>query len=359
MLTLAVKLQSVLFGDEINRDVSIVYSPLNGTGFVPVTRVLNEAGFKNIHLVQEQCLPDGNFPTCPYPNPEIKEALSLGLSYCKHYNAELLLATDPDCDRIGIAVKDRNEEYVLLSGNEVGILLLDFICSQRNKHHKMPLNPILIKTIVTTDMGIQIARKYGVTTIDVLTGFKYIGEQISMLDRNTETNRYVFGFEESYGYLSGNYIRDKDGVGGALLICEMFAYYKLRNINLIDKLNELYDTHGYYLNTLHSFSFEGYEGLSKMQSIMTRFRKQLNKNDTIAGKQIISKFDFLKGINGLPSSDVIKFYIQDSCSLVVRPSGTEPKLKIYISVVGNCKTDAATLENKIKTSVEEFLEEMD
>ena len=223
----------------------------------------------------------------------------------------------------------------------------------------MPLNPILIKTIVTTDMGIQIARKYGVTTIDVLTGFKYIGEQISMLDRNTETNRYVFGFEESYGYLSGNYIRDKDGVGGALLICEMFAYYKLRNINLIDKLNELYDTHGYYLNTLHSFSFEGYEGLSKMQSIMTRFRKQLNKNDTIAGKQIISKFDFLKGINGLPSSDVIKFYIQDSCSLVVRPSGTEPKLKIYISVVGNCKTDAATLENKIKTSVEEFLEEMD
>ena len=221
----------MLFGEEIDPNVAIVYSPLNGTGYIPVTRVLAETGFQNVTLVEEQRLPDGNFPTCPYPNPEIREALTLGLEYCKKYNADLMLATDPDCDRVGIAVKD-GDEYVLLSGNEVGMLLLDYICSQRQKHGKMPADPVMIKTIVTMDMGAQIAANYGVRTIDVLTGFKFIGEQIGMLEKQGKADSYIFGFEESYGYLSGSYVRDKDAVDGAYLICEMFAYYKTCGISL-------------------------------------------------------------------------------------------------------------------------------
>lgn len=220
-----VKSESVLFGEEVNKDVAIVYSPLNGTGRVPVTRVLKEMGYGNITVVKEQEMPDGNFPTCPYPNPEIKEAMALGMEYAQRENADLLLATDPDCDRVGIAVKDKNDEYQLLSGNQTGLLLLDYICAQRTKHGKMPENPVMIKTIVTMDLGERIAAHYGVKTINVLTGFKFIGEQIGLLEKQGEADRYVFGFEESYGYLSGTYVRDKDGVNAAYLIAEMFSYY--------------------------------------------------------------------------------------------------------------------------------------
>lgn len=349
-----VKNQSVLFGDVIDKNVAIVYSPLNGAGYIPVTRVLSESGFENITLVEEQRLPDGNFPTCPYPNPEIKEAMALGMEYARKYNADLLLATDPDCDRVGIAVKDKNGEYVLLSGNETGILLLDYICSQRVKHGKMPTEPVMIKTIVTMDIGAQIAKNYGVRTIDVLTGFKFIGEQIGMLEKQGKEDSYIFGFEESYGYLSGVYVRDKDAVDGAYLICEMFAYYKTRGIGLLDKLNELFDKYGYCLNTLHSFEFEGSAGMAKMADIMKKFHESIGTGYQFAGKKIETVLDYSKGLNGLPKSDVLKYLMEGNCSVVVRPSGTEPKLKTYISVSADTKEQAEVIERKITEELREF-----
>lgn len=346
-----VKNQSVLFGDEVDKNVSIVYSPLNGAGLEPVARVLKESGYDNVVVVEEQKNPDGNFSTCPYPNPEIKEALSLGLEYCKNVGADLLLATDPDCDRVGIAVKDESGEYVLLSGNEVGLLLLDYICSQRMKHNKMPNNPVMVKTIVTMDLAERIATHYGVRTINVLTGFKFIGEQIGLLEKEGKEDSYILGFEESYGYLSGSYVRDKDGVNGVYLIVEMFAYYKARGLSLITKLNELFSTYGYCLNTLHSFTFEGASGFTKMQDIMKVFHKGL---DEIAGYKVVQTLDYTRGINGLPKSDVLKFMLEKDCSVVVRPSGTEPKLKTYISVSAKTKDDAEVIEKKITEELNEF-----
>ncbi len=347
-----VKKQSVLFGEKIDRNVSIVYSPLNGTGLKPVMRTLKESGFTNITVVTEQEQPDGNFPTCPYPNPEIKEAMTLGIEYAKKHHADLLLATDPDCDRVGIAVKS-GQEYILLSGNEVGILLLDYICSQRVKNDKMPDTPIVVKTIVTTDMGTRIAEKYGVRTVDVLTGFKFIGEQIGMLEAQGKTDSYIFGFEESYGYLSGSYVRDKDGINGTFLICEMFAYYKTHGVSLLQKLDELYLEFGYSLNTLHSFVFEGALGFSKMQSIMKKFRRGVL---TFGDKKVIDVYDYSEGFNNLPKSDVLKYILEDNCSVVVRPSGTEPKLKAYISVSAEDKNIAARIEKSIITDLNEFFE---
>ncbi|KWW54554.1 phosphoglucomutase [Enterococcus faecium] len=348
-----VKGQSVLFGEEVDKNVAIVYSPLNGTGLVPVTRTLAEMGYSNVTVVEEQRLPDGNFPTCPYPNPEIKEAMSLGMEYAKKYNADLLLATDPDCDRVGIAVKSAHGDYVLLSGNETGLLLLDYICSQRIKHGKMPADPVMVKTIVTMDLGERIASNYGVRTIDVLTGFKFIGEQIGMLEKAGKVDSYIFGFEESYGYLSGSYVRDKDGVNAAYLICEMFSYYKTQGISMLDKLNEIYTKYGYCLNTLHSFEFDGAAGFTKMQEIMVEFHKGL---DIIGGKKVIETLDYSKGLNGLPKSDVLKFMLEDNCSVVVRPSGTEPKLKTYISVSAENKEAAEAMEAIMAAELAEMFE---
>ena len=345
-----VKGQSALYGDEINRDVAIVYSPLNGTGFVPVTRVLEESGFTNITVVKEQRNPDGNFPTCPYPNPEIREAMALGLEYCRKSGADLLLATDPDCDRCGIAVKNGND-YQLLSGNEVGLLMLDYICSQRIKHNKMPEHPVFIKTIVTMDLAEKIASHYGVKTVNVLTGFKFIGEQIGNLEAENRKEDYICGFEESYGYLTGSYVRDKDGVNAAFIICEMFAFYKVRNMSLIDKLNEIYETYGYCLNTLHSYEFPGSCGMQKMADIMACFHKGL---DAIGGEKIIRTEDYSVGLNGLPKSDVLKFFT-DCGSVVIRPSGTEPKLKAYISVTAEDKQVAEAIEKKIVADLERRL----
>lgn len=349
-----VKKQSVLFGETVNKDVAIVYSPLNGTGLKPVTRTLREMGYGNITVVKEQEQPDGNFPTCPYPNPEIKEAMALGMEYARRCNADLLLATDPDCDRVGIAVKNKNGEYVLLSGNETGILLLDYICAQRTKHGKMPANPVMVKTIVTTDMGEQIAAHYGVRTINVLTGFKFIGEQIGLLEKQGKADSYVFGFEESYGYLSGSYVRDKDGVNGATLICEMFSYYATQGVSLLDKLNELYQTYGYCLNTLHSYEFDGSAGFAKMQGIMKTFREEVGPGkrvDAFAGKKIEKVLDYSRGLYGLPKSDVLKYLLEGHCSVVVRPSGTEPKLKVYISVSAEDRKQAKNLNRNIVDKV--------
>lgn len=353
-----VKNQSVLFGEKVNRDASIVYSPLNGTGLIPVTRTLKEMGYTNITLVEEQRLPDGAFPTCPYPNPEIREAMALGLEYARRCNADLLLATDPDCDRVGIAVKDDRGEYVLLSGNETGLLLLDYICSQRAKHHKMPNNPVMVKTIVTMDLAERIAADYGVRTVNVLTGFKYIGEQIGFLEQAKKTDSFVFGFEESYGYLSGSYVRDKDAVAGAFLICEMFSYYAAHGSSIWEKLQELFSRYGYCLNTFHSYEFDGPAGFEKMKNIMRRFHEEAGPGKTLAslgGKKILKVLDYNQGLDGLPKSDVLKYLLEDNCSAVIRPSGTEPKLKVYISVSAKTKAEAQEVERKVVGDVERVL----
>ena len=339
-----VKHQSVLFSEEVSKDVAIVYSPLNGTGLKPVTRTLKEMGYTNITVVKEQEQPDGNFPTCPYPNPEIREAMALGMEYAKRCHADLLLATDPDCDRVGIAVKNNVGEYELLTGNQTGLLLLDYICSQRVKHGKMPDAPVMVKTIVTMDMAERIAAHYGLRTINVLTGFKFIGEQIGKLEQSGKADSYVFGFEESYGYLTGSYVRDKDGVGGAYMICEMFSYYAAQGISLPDKLEELYKIYGYCLNTLHSYEFDGSAGFAKMQNIMQTFRGEIKE---FGGKKVVKVLDYASGLDGLPKSDVLKFLLEDHCSIVVRPSGTEPKLKMYISVSAENKEAAEVVEAEI------------
>jgi phosphoglucomutase len=346
-----VKKQSVLGDTVVDKNVAIVYSPLNGTGLKPVLRTLKESGYTNITVVKEQEQPDGNFPTCPYPNPEIKEAMALGMEYARKCNADLLLATDPDCDRVGIAVKDKNGEYVLLSGNETGLLLLDYVCSRRIALGTMPADPVMVKTIVTMDLGERIAAHYGVETRNVLTGFKFIGEQIGMLEKTGRADRYIFGFEESYGYLTGSYVRDKDAVDGAFMICEMFAYYATQGISLLDKLNELYREYGYCLNTLHSYEFEGAVGFAKMQDIMAKFHEGLA---SIGPKKVMTVLDYSKGLDGLPKSDVLKYLLEDQCSVVVRPSGTEPKLKTYISVSAESREAAEAVEAQIVDSLKGF-----
>ena len=349
-----VKKQSVLSeNDQIDKNVAVVYSPLHGTGLKPVLRTLNESGYTNITVVREQEEPDGNFTTCPYPNPEIKEAMSLGMEYAERYNADLLLATDPDCDRVGIAVKTPDGEYRLLSGNETGMLLLDYICRKRTENGTMPQNPVFIKTIVTTDLAERIAAAYGVRTVNVLTGFKFIGEQIGLLEQQGKESSYIFGMEESYGYLSGGYVRDKDAVDGAFLICEMFAYYQTLGISLIDMLESLYKEYGYCLNTLHSYRFEGSKGFAKMQEIMRACRERIT---SIGGKKVVKVLDYAQGLDGLPKSDVIKFLLEDNCSVVVRPSGTEPKLKIYLSVTGVSMQEAGDTERILVQDMDKYFE---
>ena len=340
-----VKKQSVVGDAEINKDVAIVYSPLNGAGLKPVLRTLKETGYTNITVVKEQEQPDGNFPTCPYPNPEIHEAMALGMEYAAKYNADLLLATDPDSDRVGIAVKDKDGSYQLLSGNQTGMLLTDYVCARRTENGTMPKDPVVIKTIVTTDMVEQIAGHYGVRTVNVLTGFKYIGEQIGLLEKQGKADSYIFGFEESYGYLSGSYVRDKDAVDAAFLICEMFCYYKTRGISLLEKLDELYKTYGYCLNTLYSYQFEGAAGFAKMQEIMKDF--QTAGIQEFGGRKVETLLDYNTGIDGLPKENVLKFLLEGHGSVVVRPSGTEPKLKTYVTVSATDKAAAEAIEQKI------------
>ena len=367
----AVKGQSMLTRSEenVDKNISIVYSPLNGTGLKPVLRTLKESGFTNITVVKEQEQPDGHFPTCPYPNPEIREAMALGMEYAKKCSADLLLATDPDCDRVGIAVPNREGEYVLLSGNETGLLLLNYICSMRQAAGTMPEHPVFVKTIVTMDMAARIAADYGVKTVDVLTGFKFIGDQIARLEAEGRENDYILGFEESYGYLSGSYVRDKDAVDGAFLICEMAAYYRSKGMGLLEVLEGLYEKYGFCLNTLHSYEFEGMEGFEKMKGIMNRLHTMASRIAEgeavcIGGRKTEAVEDYLSGtisradkttepIAGLPSSDVLKFRLAGNASVVVRPSGTEPKLKLYISVSAEDKGKAQAEEEKITAQMEE------
>lgn len=346
-----VKEQSLLGDEKVDKNVAIVYTPLNGTGLVPVTRALNEEGFTNITVVKEQEFPNGYFPTCPYPNPEIHEAMALGMEYAKKNNADILIATDPDADRVGIAVKNKEGEYQLLSGNETGMLLFDYVCLRRLALHKMPKDPVMVKTIVTIDMAERIADHYGVKTINVLTGFKYIGDQIGLLEKQGKADSYIFGFEESYGCLTGTYVRDKDAVNGATMIAEMFAYYQSKGKSLLDRLNELYDYYGYTHNTLYSYEFDGESGFEKMKNIMNSFRQGIK---SLGGKEVKKVLDYNEGLDGLPKSNVIKFLLADNCSVVVRPSGTEPKIKTYISVSAKTKAEADKIEAKINSELKEF-----
>ena len=332
-----VKSQSLLGNESIDKNVAIVYTPLNGTGLIPVTRTLAESGYTNITVVKEQQFPNGYFPTCPFPNPEIQEAMALGRKYAKENNADLLLATDPDCDRVGIAVRDKDGNYKLISGNQTGRLLFDYICSRRIALGIRPKEPVLVKTIVTSDRAEKIANHYHVKTVNVLTGFKYIGEQIGLLEKQGKESNYIFGFEESYGCLTGTYVRDKDAVDGAFRICERFAYYKSKGISLLDKLDELYKTYGYTNNSLHNYEFDGSSGFEKRQEIRKKFRSGIKE---IGGKKVIKSFDYLPGLDGLPKADVLKFVLEDESSIIVRPSGTEPKLKAYISVTKESRQKA-------------------
>ena len=337
-------------------ELKVVYTPLNGCGNKLVRKVLGKIGVEEVEIVKEQELPDGNFTTCPYPNPEIREALQVGLSYCDKVQPDLLLATDPDCDRVGIAVPDGKGGYALFSGNEVGAMLLEYICSQRIKKGTMPKNPITVKTIVTTDIVNLIAKEYGVEVIDVLTGFKFIGEQIGFLEAKGEENRYIFGFEESYGYLSGGYVRDKDAVDASMLICEMAAYYRTQGITLIQARENMYKKYGMFLQTLYSFEFEGESGMKHMEEIMTGLR---SSHPTVIGGLKVERFEDYKASTSkniatgevkeltLPKSNVLAFYLENGCKAIVRPSGTEPKIKTYITAKAASKAEAEVIEQKI------------
>ena len=336
--------------------LKVVYTPLNGTGNKPVREILKRIGITDVTVVKEQENPDGNFTTCPYPNPEIREALQVGLSYCDKVKPDLLLATDPDCDRVGIAVPDGKGGYALFSGNEVGAMLLEYICQQRIKKGTMPKNPIAVKTIVTTDIVNLIGKEYGVEIIDVLTGFKFIGEQIGFLEAKGEEKRYIFGFEESYGYLSGSYVRDKDAVDASMLICEMAAYYRTQGITLMQARENMYKKYGMFLQTLYSFEFEGASGMKHMEEIMTGLR---NEHLTAIGGLKVERFEDYKASTSkniatgevkeltLPKSNVLAFYLEGGCKAIVRPSGTEPKIKTYITAKAPTREEAETIEQKI------------
>lgn len=361
----AVKSQSIN-GDTLDiSDFSVIYTPLHGTGNKPVREILRRIGIESVAVVSEQELPDGNFPTAPYPNPEMKQPFELALRMAEKCNADILLATDPDADRVGIAVND-GKEFKLMTGNDVGALMLNYILECRTNNGTLPNNPVAVKTIVTTELCQKIADKYGCELINILTGFKYIGEQIAILEEKHEEDRYILGFEESYGYLTGTYVRDKDAVVASMLICEMAAYYKTKGLTLIDKLNELYKEFGYFINRQISYSFEGQSGMKKMSEIMQNLRT--NPPVEFANQRIVSVEDYLssertevhnnkKTLITLPKSDVITFNFENGSKIIFRPSGTEPKIKIYICAVDTDENTALSNIEKISNDAEKIMKQ--
>ena len=337
----AVQQRSLSGGEKL--DLKVVYTPLNGAGLECVKKILTRIGITDVTVVPEQEHPDGHFPTCPYPNPEIREAMELGLALCRKVKPDLLLGTDPDCDRMGVAVPE-GDDYRLISGNEMGVLLLDYICRKRLENGKMPEKPVAVTTIVSTDMANAVAAAYGVELRRVLTGFKFIGEQIALLEAAGEIDRYIFGFEESYGYLSGGHVRDKDAVNASMLCCEMTAWYKAKGQTLAQAMDALYEKYGYYRNDLASFTFEGAEGMQKMASIMENLRA--NPPKTLDGKAVVKVVDYQTGVNGLPKSNVLEFQT-DATKVLVRPSGTEPKVKVYLSARAANMAAAVKLNQQI------------
>ncbi len=345
----------------------VIYTPLNGTGNRPVREILDRIGV-HVQVVPEQELPDGHFPTCPYPNPEIRQVFEKALDMAKETQPDLLLATDPDCDRVGIAVRD-NGKYTLMSGNEVGCLLLNYLLSRRLAENTLPDQPMIVKTIVTSDLAARIAQKYGCRVVEVLTGFKYIGEQIGLLEKEGYPERYVFGFEESYGYLAGTYVRDKDAVVASMLICEMTAYYLSQGKTLLQVLESLYQEHGYFRHTQLNKAFEGAKGMEDMQQLMNSLRT--TPPTVIAGKKVIRFADYLTSqvtdrITGavqpisLPKSNVLSFGLEGGAGFIVRPSGTEPKVKAYLTAVSesdsvNGKQEAEELMKRLQEEGDRLL----
>ncbi|CEN76780.1 phosphoglucomutase [[Clostridium] sordellii] len=343
----AVKQQFI--GKYTKKDLKIVYTPLCGTGNKPIKRVLNEVGFKNIVVVKEEEHPDSNFADIKYPNPEDKKALERAIKLAKKEDADLVIATDPDCDRVGIAVKTRIGKYELLTGNQIGALLVDYILSNLESKNSIPENSTIIKTIVTSELGARVARSYGVDCLNVLTGFKFIGDKIKEFEMTNENN-FIMGFEESYGYLIGTHSRDKDGVVAAMLIADMASYWKSRGINLYDALLNLYKKHGYFIEDMISISLSGVEGIKKIEKIMNDFR--INNLKGITNIKTLEVKDYEKGIDGLPKSNVLKFILEHDSWIAIRPSGTEPKLKVYIGICGeNIESLEAEIFN-IKENIE-------
>ena len=333
-------------------DLRVVYTPLNGTGLECVTRILERIGVTDIHVVEEQSKPDGNFPTCPYPNPEIREALECGISLCEQVHPDLLLATDPDADRVGIAVKD-GDDYQLLSGNEVGVLLLDFICRMRKENGTLPEHPVAVTTIVSTSLVDPVAAKYGVDMRRVLTGFKYIGGVIADLEQRGEKERFIFGFEESYGYLAGTHARDKDAVVASMLICQMARYYRTLGKNLYQAMQDIYREFGFHRNRTVSYAFEGSAGAETMSSIMAAFRS--HPLSEIAGYKVEQFLDYQQGVGGLPSANVLEFDLEKGNKVIVRPSGTEPKVKVYLFTVGESASEAEGLADVLSSAMAVFM----
>lgn len=329
-----------------NSGLKLVYSPLNGSGLVPVTRILDDLGIEDVIIVPEQKYPDGHFPTCPYPNPEIFEALRLGLELAEKENADLMLATDPDADRVGIAMKCPDGTYELVSGNEVGALLLDYICAGRVENGTMPKNAVAVKSIVSTPLADAIAEHYGVEIRNVLTGFKWIGNQIAQLEADGEAERFIFGFEESYGYLAGSYVRDKDAIIGSMLICEMAAYYRSIGSSIKQRLEEIYAEYGRYLNKVDSYEFPGLSGMDKMAVIMQEFRKKPLKE--IGEYKVVKIIDYSNPEKtGLPAANVLMYVLEGGATVIVRPSGTEPKIKTYFTTVGKNLAEAQTQKDML------------
>lgn len=342
----AVYEQSVYDKDPGN--LKLVYTPLNGTGLECVTKILNRIGVSDIHVVEEQAQPDGNFPTCPYPNPENRDALEKGIDLCEKVHPDLLLATDPDADRVGIAVKDGND-YQLLSGNEVGVLLLDFICRMRREANTMPCDPVAVTTIVSTSLVDDVARAYDVEVRRVLTGFKYIGGVIAELEDTGHPERFIFGFEESYGYLAGTHARDKDAVVASMLICEMAEYYRTKGKNLYRAMQDIYKTYGYHHNRTLSFTFEGSAGAQKMSDLMSAFRT--TALSTVGDFVVESIVDYKEGVGTLPPANVIEFVLEGGSKAIVRPSGTEPKIKVYVFAVGKSAEEAEEIADVISSDM--------
>ena len=350
----AIKARSVRPGLCKTAGLKLVYSPLNGSGLVPVTRVLHDIGIDDITIVPEQQYPDGHFPTCPYPNPEIFEALKLGLELAEKSGADLMLATDPDADRVGIAIRCPDGSYELVSGNEVGVLLLDYICQGRIEKGTMPANPVAVKSIVSTPLADAVAKSYGVEMRNVLTGFKWIGDQIARLEAAGQVDRFIFGFEESYGYLAGPYVRDKDAIIGSMLICEMAAYYRSVGSSIKERLEEIYAKFGRYLNKVDSFEFPGLSGMEKMAGIMDGLRK--NPPAEIGGYKVTSVTDYQDTEKtGLPTANVLIYALEGGATVVVRPSGTEPKIKTYFTTLGNDLAQAQAQKDRLAAALKPLL----
>lgn len=347
----AIEARQIRPGIAATSGLKLVYSPLNGTGLVPVTRVLNDIGIHDITIVPEQEYPNGYFTTCSYPNPEILDALKKGLELAEKTGADLMLATDPDADRVGIAMKCPDGSYELVTGNEMGVLLLDYICAGRIEQGTMPAKPVAVKSIVSTPLANAVAEHYGVELRETLTGFKWIGDQIAQLEAAGEVDRFIFGFEESYGYLAGPYVRDKDAVIGSMLICEMAAYYRSIGSSIKQRLEEIYKEYGRYLNKVDSFEFPGLSGMDKMASIMNGLRTNPPKD--FAGKKVVKVMDYTKPEEtGLPAANVLIYSLDDGSTVVVRPSGTEPKIKAYYTTLGKDLAEAEAEKEKLAAALE-------